>query len=189
MSPASDITLSAHPTQSTSWRRLIRFIAVPPAARQKHSDDAQPAATVYRRSTSPVRIATCVQVNVELVSGWLRVTQPGEVEMYAEAFARLAAMAVYGNAARALVNEAIGTLGRRIAGFSGRWLLIGRQRAHGLTSGNCLPSEFSKDMDTNWLGLSLSSVPALASRDRRWAARQSPQSWSQRSATHPPAAA
>ena len=30
------------------------------------------------------------QVNIELVSGWLRVTQPGEVEMYAEAFARLA---------------------------------------------------------------------------------------------------
>jgi transcriptional regulator with XRE-family HTH domain len=51
------------------------------------------------------------QVNVELVSGWLRVTQPGEVEMYAEAFARLAAMAVYGSAARALVSEAIGALG------------------------------------------------------------------------------
>ena len=51
------------------------------------------------------------QVNVELVSGWLRVTQPSEVEMYAQAFARLAEMAVYGNAARALVNEAIDTLG------------------------------------------------------------------------------
>jgi hypothetical protein len=36
------------------------------------------------------------QVNVELVSGWLRITQPGEVEMYAEAFTRLAEMAVYG---------------------------------------------------------------------------------------------
>jgi transcriptional regulator with XRE-family HTH domain len=51
------------------------------------------------------------QVNVELVSGWLRVTQPGEVEMYAGAFARLAEMAVYGNTARALINEAIGALG------------------------------------------------------------------------------
>jgi hypothetical protein len=51
------------------------------------------------------------QVNVELVSGWLRVTQPSEVEMYAQAFARLAEMAVYGNAARALVNQAIDALG------------------------------------------------------------------------------
>ncbi len=31
--------------------------------------------------------------------------------MYAEAFTRLAEMAVYGNAARALINEAIGALG------------------------------------------------------------------------------
>jgi transcriptional regulator with XRE-family HTH domain len=51
------------------------------------------------------------QVNVELVSGWLRVTQPSEVEMYAQAFARLAEMAVYGSAARALVNQAIDALG------------------------------------------------------------------------------
>jgi hypothetical protein len=51
------------------------------------------------------------QVNVELVSGWLRVTQPSEVEMYAQAFARLAEMAVYGNAVRALINQAIGALG------------------------------------------------------------------------------
>jgi hypothetical protein len=51
------------------------------------------------------------QVNIELVSGWLRITQPGEVEMYAEAFARLAETAVYGSVARALINEAIRTLG------------------------------------------------------------------------------
>jgi transcriptional regulator with XRE-family HTH domain len=51
------------------------------------------------------------QVNVELVSGWLRVTQPSEVAMYAEAFTRLADMAVYGNPARALINEAIRALG------------------------------------------------------------------------------
>jgi transcriptional regulator with XRE-family HTH domain len=51
------------------------------------------------------------RVDVELVSGWLRVTQPSEVEMYAEAFARLADMAVYGTAARALINKAIGALG------------------------------------------------------------------------------
>ena len=51
------------------------------------------------------------RVDVELVSGWLQVTQPSEVEMYAEAFARLADMAVYGSAARALINKAIGALG------------------------------------------------------------------------------
>ena len=51
------------------------------------------------------------QVDVELVSGWLRVTQPSEIQMYAEAFGRLAEMAVYGNAARALINQAIGVLG------------------------------------------------------------------------------
>jgi hypothetical protein len=39
------------------------------------------------------------QVNVELVSGWLRVTQPSEVEMYAQAFARLAEMAQRGTGA------------------------------------------------------------------------------------------
>ena len=51
------------------------------------------------------------QVDVELVSGWLRVTQPSEIEMYAEAFARLAEIAVYGGAARALINQAIDAIG------------------------------------------------------------------------------
>ena len=50
------------------------------------------------------------QVNVELVSGWLRVTQPSEVEMYADAFRRLSEMAVYGGAARALIGQAIGAI-------------------------------------------------------------------------------
>ena len=52
-----------------------------------------------------------MQVNVELVSGWLRVTQPTEVEMYARTFARLSAMAVYGTTARALITRAIEALG------------------------------------------------------------------------------
>jgi transcriptional regulator with XRE-family HTH domain len=51
------------------------------------------------------------QVNVELVSGWLRATQPTEVEMYAQAFERLSEMAVYGSAARALITRAIHDLG------------------------------------------------------------------------------
>ncbi|MFJ4342137.1 helix-turn-helix domain-containing protein [Streptomyces sp. NPDC088915] len=51
------------------------------------------------------------QVNVELVSGYLTITQPSEVTMYAETFAELAALAVYGAAARALITSALGALG------------------------------------------------------------------------------
>ncbi|MER7552391.1 helix-turn-helix transcriptional regulator [Streptomyces anulatus] len=46
------------------------------------------------------------QVNVELISGYLTITQPSEVTMYAEAFAELAALAVYGTSARALIASA-----------------------------------------------------------------------------------
>jgi transcriptional regulator with XRE-family HTH domain len=51
------------------------------------------------------------EVQAELVSGWLRVTQPTEIEMYAQAFTRLSQMAVYGGAARALVARALSELG------------------------------------------------------------------------------
>jgi len=51
------------------------------------------------------------RVDVELVSGWLRVTQPSEIGMYVEAFGRLSEMAVYGNAARVLINQAIDAIG------------------------------------------------------------------------------
>jgi transcriptional regulator with XRE-family HTH domain len=47
------------------------------------------------------------QVNVELVSGWLTITQPSEVAMYGQAFAELSDVAVYGSAARALIMRAI----------------------------------------------------------------------------------
>lgn len=47
------------------------------------------------------------QVDVELVSGWLRITQPSEVAMYASAFEKLAAMAVYDQAARTIIKAAI----------------------------------------------------------------------------------
>ncbi|MBB5788025.1 helix-turn-helix domain-containing protein [Jiangella mangrovi] len=46
------------------------------------------------------------QVNVELVSGYLTVTQPREILMYAKTFARLAEAAVYGRDARALIRAA-----------------------------------------------------------------------------------
>lgn len=43
------------------------------------------------------------QVNVELVSGYLTVTQPTEIALYAQMFARLSEIAVYGGRARDLI--------------------------------------------------------------------------------------
>jgi transcriptional regulator with XRE-family HTH domain len=48
-----------------------------------------------------------VEVNVELVSGYLTVTQPREIEMYAQVFAELSALAVFGVPARLLMSKAI----------------------------------------------------------------------------------
>lgn len=56
-------------------------------------------------------IYDAAQVNVELVSGYLTITQPSEVGMYAETFAELAALAVYGAHARALITSAREALG------------------------------------------------------------------------------
>ena len=50
------------------------------------------------------------EVQAELVSGWLRVTQPTEIKMYAHTFTRLSQMAVYGRAARALITRALNEL-------------------------------------------------------------------------------
>lgn len=46
------------------------------------------------------------QVNVELVSGYLTVTQPSEIALYAQLFARLGEAAAYGSRARALIAAA-----------------------------------------------------------------------------------
>lgn len=51
------------------------------------------------------------QVNVELVSAHLTVTQPREIEEYALSFANLAQIALYGPRARALITSAIEALG------------------------------------------------------------------------------
>ncbi|MFF3499650.1 helix-turn-helix domain-containing protein [Streptomyces sp. NPDC003247] len=51
------------------------------------------------------------QVNVELVSGYLTLTQPSEVGAYADTFAMLAEAAVYGAKARALITAAMDSLG------------------------------------------------------------------------------
>lgn len=51
------------------------------------------------------------QVNVELVSGYLTLTQPSEVKAYADTFVMLAAAAVYGTKARELITAAMDSLG------------------------------------------------------------------------------
>ncbi|MEU8914600.1 helix-turn-helix transcriptional regulator [Streptomyces nigrescens] len=51
------------------------------------------------------------QVNVELVSAFLTITQPHEISMYAHTFAGLAELAVYGAPARTLITAAIDSLG------------------------------------------------------------------------------
>ncbi len=56
-------------------------------------------------------IYDAAQVNVELISGYLTITQPSEVAMYADAFVELAALAVYGAPARALITSAMDALG------------------------------------------------------------------------------
>ncbi|MCX4821959.1 helix-turn-helix domain-containing protein [Streptomyces sp. NBC_01142] len=50
------------------------------------------------------------QVNVELVSGYLTITQPSEVAMYADTFGELADLAVYGAKARALITAAMNSI-------------------------------------------------------------------------------
>ena len=51
------------------------------------------------------------QVNVELVSGWLTLTQPREIAMYGKAFSDLSDLAIRGAKARALITAAIDALG------------------------------------------------------------------------------
>jgi transcriptional regulator with XRE-family HTH domain len=51
------------------------------------------------------------QVNVELVSGWLTLTQPREIGMYSKTFDDLSSLAVHGAKARALITKAIDALG------------------------------------------------------------------------------
>ncbi|MET8004230.1 Scr1 family TA system antitoxin-like transcriptional regulator [Nonomuraea glycinis] len=50
------------------------------------------------------------QVSVELVSGYLTITQPHEIAMYAQVFATMAETAVYGARARQLIEAAAETL-------------------------------------------------------------------------------
>lgn len=66
------------------------------------------------RTRTPVEgfwIFDTAQVNVELVSGYLTITQPREIAMYGETFAELAEHAAYGSDARDLITEARRSLG------------------------------------------------------------------------------
>ena len=47
---------------------------------------------------------------MELVSGWLTLTQPREITMYGQTFSELAEIAVRGAQARALITAAINAL-------------------------------------------------------------------------------
>jgi transcriptional regulator with XRE-family HTH domain len=47
------------------------------------------------------------QVNVELISGYLTITQPSEIALYAQMFARLAEIAIYGHRAQDLISSMI----------------------------------------------------------------------------------
>jgi hypothetical protein len=50
------------------------------------------------------------QVNVELVSGWLTLTQPREIAAYGKTFSELSGIAVRGAQARAVITAAIDAL-------------------------------------------------------------------------------
>jgi hypothetical protein len=50
------------------------------------------------------------QVSVELVSGYLTITQPEEIEMYEKVFAELLRLSVVGKDARALIDKALRAL-------------------------------------------------------------------------------
>lgn len=51
------------------------------------------------------------QVEVELLTAQVNVTQPSEISMYAQAFGELSTMAAYGQNARVLIMKALGSLG------------------------------------------------------------------------------
>jgi transcriptional regulator with XRE-family HTH domain len=81
----------AHLADVTRWRAVS--LGIIPA-----SLDRGPAG-----AAESFWIFDSAQVNVELISGYLTVTEPGEIGMYAQMFARLAEIAVYGNRARDLI--------------------------------------------------------------------------------------
>lgn len=94
-------------TQVEQLERLIAVSALPNVS-------VGIVPTRLGRTRMPVEgfwIFDTAQVNVELVSGHLTLTQPSEVAMYADTFATLADIAVYGPKARRLITAAIDAIG------------------------------------------------------------------------------
>ncbi|MGA5817663.1 helix-turn-helix domain-containing protein [Kitasatospora sp. NPDC094028] len=94
-------------TQVAQLERLIAVSALPNVS-------VGIVPTRLRRTRMPVEgfwIFDTAQVNVELISGHLTLTQPSEVAMYADTFGMLADMAVHGPKARALITAAIAAIG------------------------------------------------------------------------------
>ncbi|MEO5873730.1 MAG: helix-turn-helix transcriptional regulator [Streptosporangiaceae bacterium] len=74
---------------------------------------------IHRNGVSPEESFTMSDetvVAVELVSGYLSLTQPGEIRQYGEAWARLQSIAVHGERARKLITTAIAGLDRLTGG-------------------------------------------------------------------------
>lgn len=95
-------TLSTGEAQEEQLEHLLTVCALPNV-----SLGVLPVA--QQRPHLPVEnfwIYDSAQVNVELVSGYLTLTQPSEVRAYTDAFSTLADMAVYGARARALIHKA-----------------------------------------------------------------------------------
>ncbi|OAR22850.1 transcriptional regulator [Streptomyces sp. ERV7] len=93
-------------TQAEQLERLLTVGALP-------NISVGVVPTRLGRTHMPVEgfwIFDTLQVNVELVSGHLTLTQPSEVGMYADTFATLSDMAVYGAKARALIIKALESL-------------------------------------------------------------------------------
>ncbi|MFF7593302.1 helix-turn-helix domain-containing protein [Kitasatospora purpeofusca] len=94
-------------TQAEQLRRLIAVSALP-------NISVGIVPSQLHRTRMPVEgfwIFDRAQVNVELVSGHLTLTQPSEVAMYADTFATLAGIAVHGAKAHALITDAIAAIG------------------------------------------------------------------------------
>jgi transcriptional regulator with XRE-family HTH domain len=95
-------TLSTGEAQKEQLEHLLTVSALP-----NISLGVVPVA--QQRPQLPVEnfwIYDSAQVNVELVSGYLTLTQPSEVQAYSDTYTKLASMAVHGTRARALIHKA-----------------------------------------------------------------------------------
>jgi transcriptional regulator with XRE-family HTH domain len=85
----------AHLAEVTTWPAVS--LGIIPASHDRGAAGAAEDFWIYDNE----------HVNVELISGYLTVTQPVEIAMYAQMFARLAEIALYGTQARDLIASAM----------------------------------------------------------------------------------